>query len=219
MGGGEVVLVTTQGQAISFAEEEIRPIGLNAGGVRGISLGERDAVAGMDMVSPRSDVLVFSENGYAKRATLAQYPAQGRAGKGVVSAKAGATSGPLVGAAIVQAETQLVVVTNKGKAKLIRAKTAPSRNRDGRMDQVFALSQGDSVATLVMPTPRAEMEAPAEPGSEAQAATVPEVEPEVEIEEEPAEEKKTSRKARAASGKGKAKPKGKTKAVQLALGE
>ena len=195
-------------------------MGLNAGGVRGISLGERDAVVGMDVVSPRSDVLVFSENGYAKRATLAQYPAQGRAGKGVVSAKIGATSGPLVGAAIVQAETQLVVVTNKGKAKLIRAKTAPGRNRDGRMDQVFALAQGDSVATLVVPTPRAEMEAPAEPEPEVEAAES-EVEPEVEIEEEPVEEKKTGRKARAASvkGKSKAKPKGKTKAVQLALGE
>jgi hypothetical protein len=138
-----------------------------------------------------------------------------------VSAKIGATSGPLVGTAVVQAETQLVVVTNKGKAKLIRAKTAPSRNRDGRIDEVFALAQGDSVATLVMPTPRAEMEAPAEPEPEAEAAAEPEVEPEVEIEEEPVEEKKTGRKARATSGngKGKAKPKGKTKAVQLALGE
>jgi len=219
MGSGEVILVTTQGQAIRFAEEEVRPMGLNAGGVRGISLGERDAVVGMDVVSPRSDVLVFSENGYAKRATLAQYPAQGRAGKGVVSAKIGATSGPLVGAAVVQAETQLVVVTNKGKTKLIRAKNAPSRNRDGRMDEVFALAQGDSIATLVMPAPRAEMEVPVEP--EAEAAAEPEVEPEAEIEEEPVEEKKAGRKARAVggNGKGKAKPRGKTKAVQLALGE
>ena len=135
----------------------------------------------MDVVSPRSDVLVFSENGYAKRATLAQYPTQGRAGKGVVSAKIGATSGPLVGAAVVQAETQLVVVTNKGKAKLLRAKTAPSRNRDGRIDQVFALAQGDSVAMLVVPTARAEMEAP---------PPEPEAEPEAEPETEPVEEEK-----------------------------
>ena len=221
MGGGEVVLVTTQGQAIRFAEEEVRPMGLNAGGVRGINLGERDAVVGMDVVSPRSDVLVFSENGYAKRATLAQYPTQGRAGKGVVSAKIGATSGPLVGAAVVQAETQLVVVTNKGRAKLIRAKTTPSRNRVGRMDEVFALAQGDSVAILVVPTARAEFEAPPEPEPEAKAAAELEVEPEVEAEEEPVEAKKTGRQSQVerGNGKDKAKSKGKTKAVQLALGE
>jgi DNA gyrase subunit A len=216
MGGGEVVLVTTQGQAIRFAEEEVRPMGLNAGGVRGINLGERDAVVGMDVAAPRSDVLVFSENGYAKRATLAQYPTQGRAGKGVVSAKIGATSGPLVGAAVVQADTQLVVVTNKGKAKLLRAKTAPSRNRDGRIDEVFALAQGDSVAMLVVPTARAEMEAP---------PPKPEAEPET----EPVEEEKqvsaqsglsqTSTRDIKPSSKDKAKSKAKEKAIQLALEE
>ena len=170
MGGGEVMLVTLQGQAIRFAEEEIRPMGLNAGGVRGINLDARDAVAGMDVVMERHDLLVFSENGYAKRTALAQYPTQGRAGKGVVTAKPGATSGMLVGAAIVQADTQLAVVTNKGKAKLIRAKTAPSRKRDGRLDEVFALTQGDSVAMLVVPAARAEAEAPLEPEPDAAQA-------------------------------------------------
>ena len=192
-------------------------MGLNAGGVRGINLGERDAVVGMDVVSLRSDVLVFSENGYAKRATLAQYPAQGRAGKGVVSAKIGATSGPLVGAAIVQAETQLVVVTNKGKAKLMRAKTAPSRNRDGRIDEVFALAQGDSVAMLVVPTARAEMEAPP-PEPEAKPETEP-VEEEKPVSTQSGFSQTSTRKIKPQSSKGKAKSKAKEKAVQLALGE
>jgi len=156
MGSSEIILVTTKGQAIRFAEDQVRPMGLNAGGVRGINLDEQDAVIGLDEVRPRSDLLVFSENGYAKRTALAQYPAQGRAGKGVVTARIGAASGPLVGAAVVQAETQLAVTTNKGHAKLIRAKIAPSRNRDGRMDQVFALRQGDSIANLVVPVERAE---------------------------------------------------------------
>ena len=184
LGGGEVMLVTLQGQAIRFAEENVRPMGLNAGGVRGVNLDARDAVAGMDVVAERHDLLVFSENGYSKRTALSQYPTQGRAGKGIVTAKPGATSGMLVGAAVVQADTQLVVVTNKGKAKLIRAKTAPSRKRDGRIDEVFALAQGDSAATLVVPAERAQVEAPLESEPEAAPEAVPEVEPEVEVEEE-----------------------------------
>jgi DNA gyrase subunit A len=209
-GGGEVVLVTVQGQAIRFAEDEVRPMGLNAGGVRGINLDERDAVIGLDVVQPRCDLLVFTENGYAKRAALAQYPAQGRAGKGVVSAKPGGTSGLLVGAAVVQAETQVAVVTNKGKVKLIRAKVAPSRNRDGRMNDVFTLAQGDSVATLVVPAERAEVEPLPEPEPEAaQAPAEPEPEPEVEaeVEEEAVEEKPKGKKqgARGAVKKQEAK--------------
>ena len=184
LGGGEVMLVTLQGQAIRFAEENVRPMGLNAGGVRGINLDARDAVAGMDVVAERHDLLVFSENGYSKRTALSQYPTQGRAGKGVVTAKPGATSGMLVGAAVVQADTQLVVVTNKGKAKLIRAKTAPSRKRDGRIDEVFALAQGDSAAALVVPAERAQVEAPLESEPEAAPEAIPEVKPEVEVEEE-----------------------------------
>ncbi len=210
-GGGEVVLVTVHGQAIRFAEDEVRPMGLNAGGVRGINLDERDAVIGLDLAQPRADLLVFTENGYAKRTALAQYSRQGRAGKGVVTAKPGSTSGLLVGAAIVQAETQLAVVTNKGKAKLIRAKIAPSRNRDGRMDQAFALAQGDSVATLVVPAERAEVEALPEPEPEAPAGAAPEVEPEAQVEkvveEKPSKLPGADRKLQAPSGNGKGKSK------------
>jgi len=233
MGGGEVVLITTEGQAIRFAEEEVRPMGLNAGGVRGINLSERDAVIGLDVIQDRHDLLVFTENGYAKRAALAQYPTQGRAGKGVVSAKPGGTSGLLVGAAVVQADTQIAVVTNKGKAKLIRGKLAPSRNRDGRMDEVFALAQGDSAATLVVPAERPAVEAPLEPESEppAQAPAKAEVEAEVVVEgeEESVEEKSKSKKQGAGDkaqvsngdgkGNGKVKAKGKGKAVQSAFEE
>jgi len=219
-GGGEVVLVTTEGQAIRFAEEQVRPMGLNAGGVRGISLSERDAVIGLDVVQERHDLLVFTENGYAKRAALTHYPAQGRAGKGVVSAKPGATSGKLVGAAVVQADSQLVVVTNKGKAKLVRAKTAPSRNRDGRMDEVFALTQGDSVAMLVVPAERPAVEAQPEPEVEDEAEVKAKVEEEA-VEKKPMNKSQgAGRRASAAGDNGKGKTrKAEGKAIQLPFEE
>ena len=181
-------------------------MGLSAGGVRGINLETKDAVIGLDIVVPRADLMVLSENGYAKRTSLAQYSMQGRAGKGVVTAKLGSTSGSLVGAAVVQAETQAVVVTNKGQAKLIRAKGAPTRNRDARMDEVFALRQGDSIATLIVPAARAEVETPPEPEPEIKTTAEPGAESEIEAAEELVE-KKPTRKSQVASSNSKGKTK------------
>ncbi len=154
-GGGEVILVTLAGQAIRFAEESVRPMGLNAGGVMGIKRAEKDAVIGMDLVRPRADVLVVSENGYGKRTALNEYPAQGRYGVGVVTARPSPTSGPLVGAAVVQADTPLVTLTTKGHARLFRARVAPTRKRDARLEACVPLRQGDTLAALVLPLERA----------------------------------------------------------------
>lgn len=157
-GGGEIILVTMQGQAIRFSQDSVRPMGLNAGGVMGIKLAEKDAVVGMDLVRPRAELLVASENGYAKRAPLSEYPAQGRYGVGVVTARPSSASGPLVGAAVVNADTALVTSTTKGHSKLFRARVAPARKRDARMEACLPLRQGDTLAALIVPMERVELQ-------------------------------------------------------------
>ncbi len=157
-GGGEVILVTMEGQAIRFAEDSVRPMGLNAGGVMGIKLNEKDAVVGMDVAQPRADLLVVTENGYGKRAPLAQYPTKGRYGAGVVTARPSASSGKLVGAAVVTATTPLVMTTTKGYSKVFKANVAPARKRDARMDECLLLRRGDTLAALVTPMERIELE-------------------------------------------------------------
>ncbi len=157
-GGGDVILVTMEGQAIRFAEDSVRPMGLNAGGVMGIRLGEKDAVIGMDVARLRADLLIVTENGYGKRSALAQYPIQGRNGVGVVTAHPSSASGKLVGAAVVNADTPLVTSTAKGYSKLFKARVAPLRKRDARMDSCVPLRQGDTLAALVAPMERFELE-------------------------------------------------------------
>lgn len=86
-GSSELILVTRYGQAIRFAEEQIRPMGRTAMGVIGIRLDERDEVVGLAVASNDADLLVVTEQGYGKRTSINEYPLQNRGGKGVITLK------------------------------------------------------------------------------------------------------------------------------------
>jgi DNA gyrase subunit A len=152
-GEGEVILVTTAGKSIRFSEEEVRAMGLPAGGVAGIRLQEGDRVAAADVIRPRSDLLLVTESGRGKRSSLAEFPRQGRAGQGVIAAQL-AGKDRIVGAAVVQAGDQLALVTARGKAKLIRARVLKNASRAGAPAPAFHLTKTDSVAMLVIPAQR-----------------------------------------------------------------
>ena len=158
-GGGEVIVVTAAGKAIRFSEEEVRAMGLAAGGVAGIRLQDKDTVVAAALVRARSDLLVVTETGRGKRSPLAEFPSQGRAGQGVVAASLGGKD-RIVGAAVVQAPDPFAVVTSRGKAKLIRARTLKSVQRAGPPVGAIHLTKADSVAQVVVPIERI---APPEP--------------------------------------------------------
>jgi DNA gyrase subunit A len=158
-GGGEAIVVTAAGKAIRFSEEEVRPMGLAAGGVAGIRLQEGDSVVAAALVRPRSDLVIVTEAGRGKRSSLAQFPSQGRAGQGVVAASLGGKD-RIVGAAVVQASDPLAVVTTRGKARLIRARAVKSVQRAGPPVAAIHLTKADSVAHIVVPVERI---APPEP--------------------------------------------------------
>ncbi len=106
-GTDEVMLVTRAGQAIRFREEEVRPMGLPAGGVAGIKLqeiesterrrAEEDRVVALVVVRPKEDLAVVAEDGRGKRTPLSEYPTQGRYGKGVITARFAAPGVGLAG--------------------------------------------------------------------------------------------------------------------------
>jgi len=152
-GEGEIMLVTEAGKAIRFSEEEVRAMGLSAGGVTGIRLQNKDSVAAAVLVRPRSDLLIVTSLGRGKRSSLAEFPRQGRAGQGVVAANLGSKD-RIVGAAVVQAADKLVVVTTRGKAKLIRGRAVKSAARAGAPVAVVRLTKTDSVSGLVTPAAR-----------------------------------------------------------------
>ncbi|MGF1504108.1 MAG: DNA topoisomerase (ATP-hydrolyzing) subunit A, partial [Anaerolineae bacterium] len=148
-GGQQIVLVTAQGKAIRFDEDEVRPMGLPAGGVRGIKLNDdQDAVVGMFLARPDSLVWTATASGEAKTTPIDDYPVQGRYGQGVITMRlsgqqriAAATTG--------QPDDTIVVVTNKGKPKYMRVGYAPQASRNRTGDSIIALGSNEIVTRVV----------------------------------------------------------------------
>ncbi|HET7375387.1 MAG TPA: DNA gyrase C-terminal beta-propeller domain-containing protein, partial [Anaerolineae bacterium] len=152
-GESEVILASAKGQAIRFSEEDVRPMGFNAGGVAGMKLIDNDQVVGMDMIQPRSDLLLLTQNGLGKRAPLAEFPKQGRAGQGVVAFKLGAAD-QVIGATVVQPSDQVAVVTSRGKSKLIKARSAQGAPRAAAGSSAYHLTKTEKVLVLIKPNER-----------------------------------------------------------------
>ena len=115
-GEREVVLCTREGMAIRFHENDVRAMGRSARGVRGVSLKkDGDAVVGMVIVADNVDeVLTVSDRGMGKRTPVEDYRVQGRGGSGIINLKITEKNGLVAGAAGVQSEDQLMVVTDRG---------------------------------------------------------------------------------------------------------
>jgi DNA gyrase subunit A len=152
-GKDEVLLTAAAGKSIRFTEDAVRPMGLPAAGVKGIKLsGGKDRVVDMTVVRPRSDLFVITEDGRAKRTSLAEYPTQSRYGQGVITARFG-EGVMLAGACVVQSNDPIVLVTDKGAAKTIRGKSAPRMGRATQGKEVIALRGRDFVTDTFTPLP------------------------------------------------------------------
>jgi DNA gyrase subunit A len=117
-GMDEVFLATALGQVIRFKEEEVRPMGLPAGGVMGIKLaGDEDGVVAMDVVQPGTYLWSVTDNGMAKATPLDQYPTQGRYGQGVINVRLPREAAEIVTVVMGDLKTQLVVKTAVGSTK------------------------------------------------------------------------------------------------------
>jgi DNA gyrase subunit A len=152
-GKDEVLLTTAAAKTIRFKEDEVRPMGLAAAGVKGIKLSDgNDRVVGVVVARPRSDLFVISEDGRAKRTSLTEYPTKSRYGQGVVTAHFAENIG-LAGACVVQSSDSVVLVTDKGAAKTIRAASAPRMGRATQGKEVIALRGRDFVTDAFTPLP------------------------------------------------------------------
>jgi DNA gyrase subunit A len=128
-GQNEILLVTRQGKAIRFAEDEVRPMGLSAAGVLAIKLSTDDAVVGMGIVSEDAFVVTFSEKGYAKRTAIKEFPLQKRYGGGVQAAKLTSRTGPLAVAALACEQDDVVLATSTGRVTKLPVQTIHSQGR------------------------------------------------------------------------------------------
>ena len=119
-GSKEVLLVTEQGMSIRFDENDIRPMGRTAMGVKGITLSENDKVVSMSLCDEGTDVLVVSENGFGKRTDIEEYRLQIRAGKGIKTYNISEKTGKLVGAEMVNEDDEIMIINSDGVLIRIR---------------------------------------------------------------------------------------------------
>jgi len=151
-GRDEVVIVTERGQAIRFAETDIRPMGRVAGGVMGIKLEGKDRVAAMDVVRSKADLLVVTENGFGKRTDLKEYPVQSRYGKGVVTidTKRLDEIGKIADARVVEPKDEVTLITAKGMVLRTQVDSISQLGRATRGVWVMRLKKDDHVASLAV---------------------------------------------------------------------
>jgi len=144
-GQQELILSTRHGQAIRFKEEDVRPMGRGAGGVRGIALDEGDSVVGLDVVSPGATLLAVAERGYGKRTEMDEYRLTRRGGKGIITMKTTDKTGPVVGVRMVTDDDDIMLVTDGGKVirTPVRGISVIGRNTQGV--RLIDLAEGEKV--------------------------------------------------------------------------
>ena len=113
-GSQELIMVTKEGQAIRFPEDQVRAMGRAAHGVKGITLDDDDQVIAMDVVTPGGELLTVSETGYGKRTSLEEYRITNRGGKGVKTMNQTQKTGKLVGARVVQDHHDIMLISLQG---------------------------------------------------------------------------------------------------------
>ncbi len=148
-GEEDIVLVTRQGMAITFEQEQIRPIGRQAAGVRGIRLADGDEVLHMDFVRPQSSLLVITERGYGKRTSLDKYRKQLRGGRGMMTAKITSKTGRIVAARVLDGgDEDLILMSANGMVTRIVAKTVRMAGRATSGVIVMRLKSDDTVVSV-----------------------------------------------------------------------
>ena len=157
-GKDQVVLVTAEGLAIRFKEENIREMGRGAAGVRGIKLKKStDEVVGMDIIdagkpAPDDQLLVVMTNGFGKRTNLKEYKVQGRGGSGIKTASTTAKTGRVEAAFIVNAKRagdDLIIITDKGQVIRLPLKSVSVIGRATQGVRLLKFkADGDQVASV-----------------------------------------------------------------------
>ena len=147
-----IILGTAQGMTISFAEEEVRSMGRNARGVRGITLKRGDRVVGMDKLRKGAEVLSVSEEGIGKRTPTEEYRPQGRGGKGLINMKVTEKTGEVVGIKVVTPDQELLLITTEGIVIRTSIDDIGLRGRNTQGVILMKTKDDDKVASLATVT-------------------------------------------------------------------
>ena len=155
-GSDDVMLTTSDGQAIRFKESDVRPMGRNAAGVHGMKLKNEDKIVGMDVIGKDEkdfELLILSQNGFGKRSALKSYKVQKRGGSGIKTMKVTSKTGTLVSARITSMaaiEDDLILTSEKGTIIRVPFKSVPLLGRVTQGVRVMKPQPGDKVAAFTL---------------------------------------------------------------------
>jgi DNA gyrase subunit A len=147
-GKNEVVIITRDGMSIRFNEEDARPMGRPAGGVRGISLYKGDTVVALSVVVPDAKLLVAGENGIGKRTDFEEYRVQSRGGKGIITMKTNEKTGAVVGALTVRDTDEIMLITVGGQMVRIPVQGIREAGRNTQGVKLVNLAEKDKLQAI-----------------------------------------------------------------------
>ncbi len=147
-GGDDIFMVTRKGMTIRFNEDEVRPMGRSAAGVRGIKLRAGDEVVSVDVARDDTAILMVTEAGFGKRTQLEHYNRQGRGGQGVIGIKLTSRKGQVVAAFMVGIDDEIVAVSSGGVTIRMPVREISSQGRAATGVRVMNLDDGQTVASV-----------------------------------------------------------------------
>jgi DNA gyrase subunit A len=148
-GQHDVMLITDEGKANRFDENDVRPMGRAARGVRGMKLGAgAQVIALLVAENERQYVLTATENGYGKRTPIAEYTRHGRGGQGMIAIQTTARNGKVVGATLVDEDDEIMLITTGGVLIRTRVKEIRSQGRSTQGVTLISLGEGEKLSGL-----------------------------------------------------------------------
>jgi DNA gyrase subunit A len=147
-GGDDIFMVSRRGMTIRFNEDDVRPMGRSAAGVRGMKLKTDDVVVSVDVARDDTAILMVTEAGYGKRTQLNQYNRQTRGGQGVIGIKLTGRKGEVVAAFMVGIDDEIVAVSSGGVMIRMEVREISSQGRAATGVRVMNLDEGQTVASV-----------------------------------------------------------------------
>ncbi len=149
-GDSNIILANKNGRAIRFHESDVREMGRNTSGVRGMTLGKDDEIVDMVVIknSHEATVLAISENGYGKRSLVDDYREQSRGGKGVITLKVTPKTGDLIALKEVTDQDDLMIITERGKVIRMSCSGIRTMGRNTQGVRIMRLDSDGAIAAV-----------------------------------------------------------------------
>ncbi len=147
-GTRDVMLVSSGGKAIRFQEEEVRPMGRNAHGVRGIRLGEGHNLIALIPIDSDRDILIATESGYGKRTKADEFPRHGRGGQGVIAIQTSERNGLVVSAVAVAADEEIMLISDAGTLVRTPVQEISVVGRNTQGVRLISLGNGEKLVSV-----------------------------------------------------------------------